>query len=203
MKTASQCCASDCSATVATGLYFCPDCWALVPLEHREAMRAAHRPLLERNLPLNRAVLVSKHQEAILAAANAIVRPVTAPEPALHLCPGDEVAEPLAALVVGGFFALAPPVTESLLRLPSRIREGCLKLLFVLAPSWAMGLAPTRDAAMTLVVQVEAAMAQGAPPLTPGEWGEAAAALIRCGVIAERLYGRITHHDLGADHARR
>lgn len=209
MKTASSCCAPDCNTAVASGLYFCPDCWALVPQGNREAMREAFRPLIELHLPLNRAVLVSKHRDAVLAAARAIVRPVTAPEPEIHLCAGAEAPADLTAFVAHspGYTRLpewAVPLKWTAhpldWRLPawsvplewtdSRIRRAARRLLVLLAPCWAMGLAPTRTAVLTLVARTEAELMPRETALTPGEWAEALAALIRAGAVAERLYGR-------------
>jgi hypothetical protein len=46
--------------------------------------------------------------------------------------------------------------------------------------------------------QLVATVPSGTPVLRPAEWGEAVAVLIREGIVAERLYGRVTHHELGA-----
>lgn len=209
MKAPSACCAPDCNTAVASGLYFCPDCWALVPQGNREAMREAYRPLIELNLPLNRAVLVSKHRDAVLAAARAIVRPVTAPEPEIHLCAGAEVPADLAPFVAYAPGDVRLPDWASPLeweahpfdvRRPawsvpskwtdSRIRRAAHRLLNLLAPCWAMGLAPSRDSLLSLAARTEAKLMPIETALTPSEWDEALAALIRVGAVAERLYGR-------------
>lgn len=200
-KTMNQCSASDCAAPVAPGLLFCRECWPLIPMEHKLAMVEAYRPLTERHLPLQRAVLVAKHREAVLTAGRAIVRPPTAPEPEIHLCPGEAAPEFTRWACTHEWEAFPPPLAERLGRLSPPVRRGVMVLLSQLVPCWDQGLAPARDAAMSVAQRNDAAMAAIAGlrvPLLPSEWGEALAVLIREGIVAERLYGRVTHQALGA-----
>lgn len=209
-KTMSQCSASDCAAPVAPGLLFCRECWPLIPMEHKLAMVEAYRPLTERHLPLQRAVLVAKHREAVLNAERAIVRPATAPEPEIHLCAGAAAPADLTAFVAHSpgdtrlpewavplkwtprpFDVRLPAGSEPLKWTDSRIRRAARRLLVLLAPCWAMGLAPTRTAVLTLVAREEAELMPRETALTPPEWAEALAALIHAGAVAERSYGRI------------
>ena len=199
-KTMDQCSAPDCDAAVAPGLLFCRECWTLIPMEHKLAMVEAYRPLTERHLPLQRAVLVAKHREAVLNAGCAIVRPSTAPAPELHFCAG-EFAPDLVAYKLEGLAAFPPPLHERLHKVSMPVKHGVLTLLNVLLPCWAQGLAPTRDQAMTTAARINTGMAPVLdfnPVLRPAEWAEAVAVLIREGIVAERLYGRVTHHELGA-----
>ena len=123
-------------------------------------------------------------------------RPVTTPDLAIHLCPGPQVPADLTAYLarrVGNTRLpcwAAPPYSE---RLSVGGEYRALVLLDWLAPCWAMGLAPARDAVLSLFARMDLSIDAAISPLgvfahrdALAKWIVPLNDLVRFGVVVER-----------------